>query len=405
MPWGTLQLGGLLLKETDTLTDATNANTGERAVKVEGRETVPGATLADIEAKQEDIVSIMGRTLPAVFQRKTLYNGYYVVTDANAEYEKWVEGPAQVRWSLALGFLGPDSAVDLESRLANVVRLNDFSLAGERWHAPPVGHYSYQVGTAVPSLVSRTSADGVVVVYRSIPAATNPRWGASPANYLLGRVRVLQGAIERAGVGITLTPTGWEMNNALVRVKVDTIAAASTLRVAAWTGAAWQDKSWDVRYAGTTALPAHVKSATVMRNDSEMCTVRLVLQLPADSSRKLLDVSLRRGSRFIECYAQTVAAVTLVATPDTLEAAVDTSASGYMRATSNDAAGNRFVTGSARSFTADANGGISKAATTTLDFFIGVEAAGTGAVAGDQATNLRDQYIGAMTEKVGVARR
>jgi hypothetical protein len=405
MAWGTLQLGGLLLKETDTLTDATNANTGERAVKVEGRETVPGATLADIEAKQEDIVSIMGRTLPVMFQRKTTYNGYYVVADANADYEKWVEGPAQVRWSLSLGFLGPDSAVDLESKLANVVRLNDFALTGERWHAPPIGHYSYQVGTSVPSLVSRTSVDGAIVVYRSIPAATNPRWGASPANFLLGRVRVLQGTIERAGIGITLTPTGWEMNNALVRVRLDPVGTNSTLEVSAWTGGAWRTKLWDVRYAGTTALPAHVKSATVMRNDAEMCTVRLVLQLPADSSRKLLDVSMRRGSRFVECYAQTVSSATLVATPDTLETAADTSASGYMRATSNDGAGNRFVTGSARTFTADANGGISKAATTTLDFFIGVEAGGTGAVAGDQATNLRDQYIGAMAEKVGVARR
>jgi hypothetical protein len=405
MAWGTLQLGGLLLKELDTITDAINANTGERAVRLEGRETVPGATLADIEAKQEDIVSSLGRIFPAVFQRKTLYNGYYEVTDAGAEYEKWVEGPAQVRWNLALAYLGPESTVDLESRLANVVRLNDFSLTGERWHAPPIGHYSYQVGTSVPGLVARTSVDGVINVYRSIPAATNPRWGASPANYLLGRVRVLQGAIERSGVGVTLTPTGWEVNNALVRVRPDPVGSNSTLEVSAWTGAAWRTKLWDVRFAGTTALPAHIKAATVMRNDAEMCTVRLVLQMPADSSRKLLDVSLRRGSRFGEFYAQAVAAVTMVATPDTLETAADTSASGYMRATSNDANGNRFVTGSARSFTAEANGGISKAATTTLDFFIGVEAGGTGAVTGDQATQLRDQYIGAMAEKVGVARR
>lgn len=405
MAWGTLQLGGLLLKELDTLVDATNANTGERAVRLEGRETVPGATLAAVEAKQEDVVGLMGRVLPAIFERKTLYNGYYLVTDANAEYEKWVEGPAQVRWSLSLGYLGPDNTVDLESRLANVVRLNDFSLTGERWHAPPIGHYSYQVGTSVPSTVSRTSVDGAIVVYRSLPAATNPRWGASPANYLLGRVRVLQGSIERSGRAITLTPTGWEVNNALVRVKPDPVGSNSTLEVSAWTGGAWRTKLWDVRYGGTTALPAHIKSATVMRNDPEMCTIRLVLQLPADSSRKLLDVSLRRGSRFAECYAQTVAAATLVATPDTLETAADTSASGYMRATSNDAAGNRFVIASARSFTAEANGGISKAATTTLDFCIGVEAGGTGAVAGDQATNLRDQYIGAMAEKVGVARR
>ena len=404
MAWGTLQLGGLLLKELDTLTDATNANTGQRAVKIEGRETVPGATLAAIEAKQEDIVGLFDRLVAAQFQRKTLYNGYYIVSDANAEYEKWVEGPAQVRWSLALDYVGPDNQVDLESRLANVVRANDFALTGERWHAPSIGHYSYQVGNTVPALVARTSADGVINVYRSLPAATNPRWGASPANYVLGRARVLQGGIERTGVGITLTSTGWEVNNALVRVK-PAVSGSSTLTVSAWTGGAWRDKDWDVRFSGTTVLPAHVLAVAALRNDPEMVVLRLVIQMPADSSRRLLDVSLRRGSRFLEGYAQVASSTTIVVTPDTLEAATDNHTTGWMRATSNDAAGNRFVIGSARTFATETNGGIQKTTTTTLDFFIGVEAGGSGAVSGDQGLDLRNQYIGAMAEKVGVARR
>jgi hypothetical protein len=404
MAWGTLQLGGLLLKETDILTDATNANTGVRAVKLEGRETVPGTTLTDVEAKQEDIVGSFGRLFAVQFSRKAVYNGYYVVSDANAEYEKWVEGPAQVRWSLSLDYVGPESTVELESRLANVVRANDFALTGERWHAPAGGHYSYQLGGTVPANVSRTSADGALVVYRSITAGLNPRWGASPAGYLLGRVRVLQGGIERTAASPTLTPAGWEVNNALVKVAPATSGVA-TLTVSAYTGAAWRAKDWDVRINGTTIITSHVKAVTVLRNDSEMVALRLVVQMPADSSRKLLDISLRRGSRFMEGYLQAGTSTTLVATPDTLETATNNASAGWMRATSNDGAGNRFVTGSARSFTAETNGGITKATTTTLDFFIGVEAGGSGAVSGDQGLDLRNQYIGAMAEKVGVAKR
>lgn len=404
MAWGTLQLGGLLLKETDILTDATNANTGERAVHLEGRESVPGTTLVDAEAKQEDIVGLFGRVVPAQFQYKTLYNGYYLVSDANAEYEKWAQGPAQVRWTLALDFIGPETTVDLESRLANVVRANDFALTGERWHAPAGGHYSYQLGNTVPALVARTSADGALTVYRSISAGLNPRWGASPSGYLLGRARVLQGGIERTAVQATLTPTGWEVNNALVRVRPD-ISGGATLGVAAWTGAAWQNKNWDIRLGGTTILPAHFKAATVLRNDAEMVVLRLVVQLPANSSRRLIDLTLRRGSRFVEGYVQDPSSTTIVVTPDVLETATDNHTAGWMRATSNDAAGNRFVTGSARSFTAETNGGITKATTPTLDFFIGVEAGGSGAVSGDQGLDLRNQYIGAMAEKVGVAKR
>lgn len=402
--WGTLTVGGLQLRELDILTDATNANTGERAVRLEGVETTPSYSLATVEARQEDIMGLLGRTVPMVFQRKTSYNGFYVVTDTNATLEKWVEGPAQTRWSIAAVYVGPDNQVDIESRLANVVRANDFALTGERWHAPSIGHYSYQVGSSVPSLVSRTSADGAITVYRSIPAATNPRWGAAPANYALGRVRVLQAGLERSGLGVTLTPTGWEVNNALVRVK-PAVSGTSTLGVSAWTGGAWQVKDWDIRVAGTTMLPAHIQAVSLLRNDFEMVVLRLVVQMPADSSRKLLDISLRRGSRFMEGYLQVASSSTLVATPDSLEASTDNHTAGWMRATSNDAAGNRFVAGSARSFTAETNGGITKSAITALDFFIGVEAGGTGAVAGDQGLNLRDQYIGAMAEKVGVARR
>lgn len=404
MAWGTLQLSGLLLKELDILTDATNANTGARAVHLEGRETVPGYTLAQVEAKQEDIVGIFGRLVAAQFQYKTFYNGYYVVSDANAEYEKWAQGPAQVRWTMALDYIGPDNQVDIESRLANVVRANDFALTGERWHAPAGSHYSYQVGNSVPANLTRTGADGGIVVYRTLPAATNPRWGATPAGYILGRSRVLQGGIERSGNTVTLTPTGWEVNNSLVRVAPD-VSGASTFGISAWTGGAWQNKNWDIRFNGTTVLPAHFKAVTVLRNDPEMVVLRIVVQMPANTSRRLIDVSLRRGSRFMEGYAQDVTSTTIVATPDVLEAATDNHTAGWMRATANDAAGNRFVAGSARNFTAETNGGISKAAATTLDFFIGVEAGGSGAASGDQGLDLRNQYIGAMAEKVGVAKR
>lgn len=405
MAWGTLQIGGLLLKELDVLTDATNANTGERAVRVEGSETVPGATLAAVESKQEDVMGLIGRLVPVIFQRKALYNGYYLVTDTNAEYEKWVEGPAQVRWSLAMEFVGTEGQVDIESRLANVVRLNDFALTGERWHAPAIGHYAYQTGSTVPSFVARTGADGVMNVYRAIPAATNPRWGATAPNYLLGRVRLLQGAIERTGVGVSLTATGWEVNNALVRIK-PAVSGTSTFTISAWTGGAWRDKDWDMRFSGTTVLPAsNVLAVTVLRNDPEMVVLRLVVQMASDSSRRLVDISLRRGSRFVEGYVQVAAGSTIAMTPDVAETATDNHTTGWMRATSNDAAGNRFVVGSARTFATETNGGIQKAATTTLDFFVGVEAGGSGAVSGDQGLDLRNQYIGAMAEKVGVARR
>jgi len=56
-------------------------------------------------------------------------------------------------------------------------------------------------------------------------------------------------------------------------------------------------------------------------------------------------------------------------------------------------------------FDPHASGGLTKTSTTWLDFYIGVVAAGGSAVSGDQATNLRDQYIGALPEVVAAVRR
>jgi hypothetical protein len=65
---------------------------------------------------------------------------------------------------------------------------------------------------------------------------------------------------------------------------------------------------------------------------------------------------------------------------NTAEAFVDTSAQGYLTATADDADGNRFACGSARTFVAQANGGVQKNTTTSLDFWIGVSTTAGGGV-------------------------
>ncbi len=81
-----------------------------------------------------------------------------------------------------------------------------------------------------------------------------------------------------------------------------------------------------------------------------------------------------------------------------------TASTGYIVATAADGASNKYILGSAKSFTADnTNGGISKAATPTLDAFIGVVVNGAGA--GDIAADLFKQYLGAPSEFVQGVRR
>jgi hypothetical protein len=134
-----------------------------------------------------------------------------------------------------------------------------------------------------------------------------------------------------------------------------------------------------------------------------MCIMRLVKGL--SPGRASLDLTLRRGSRFVEGYLQTGTSATLAAYRSTLETNTSFAASGYVTATGDDADGNRFAVGSARTFTAHTNGGVIKSSATSLDFWIGVEAGGGSAVSGDAATDLRSQYVACLPEAVYGVRR
>ena len=169
-----------------------------------------------------------------------------------------------------------------------------------------------------------------------------------------------------------------------------------------YTGGAWRSKLWDVSAGSVISTWL---GATLLRNDPEMVVLRLLGG--TQPGRVTLDLTLRRGSRFIEAYLQRSTSTTLSIFLHTSETTTNNlAASGYVVATGNDANSNRYTAGSAAaSTTAHANGGVSKATATAVDVYMGVVAGGGSAVSGDAAVDLRNQYIGAVSELVSAVRR
>lgn len=406
MGWGIAQVGRLQLSEQYTLSESHNAGTKEKTVGLSGQHYTgwKGIDTAGVQRLQEDVLGLADRIVPVVFQQKTDQNGFYRVHDVNVERLQWEdEAVASFAWSFILQKFGPDNSVDLESRFGTIVRTNAYSLTGERWQAPPIGHYGYFTGSSVPSgSVTRTGQDGAITVYRSVPSGINPRWGCPVGSYAGGRARLLTGGFERVGTSLRANTTDWELNNGLVRVTP--LTSNGMLRISAWGGTAWEDKDWHIAKGGATTSLGNFDQLTVIRNDYEMVTIRLLKA--ASPGRTLVDVTLRRGSRFVEIFVQTHSSDTLGAYLHTTETATDnTAASGYVVATGDDPSGNRFIVGSSVAVTYTANRGLSKAAVTSLDMYIGAVVGGGSAAAGDQATNLRDQYIGAVAETTTVVKR
>ena len=368
MQTGVLTVGSLTLNETNIIQDSAD-NSGARVIQITGRET--SCEIPTIPLLKDNIMSLIGRLMPVQFQYKTSYNGYYVVSNVSIEFEKWYQGSMLIGWSMSLNLVGPDNAVDIESRLANVIRSNNFGLVGERWHAPPIGHYGYYVGAVAPASVTRQSEAGAITVYRSIPTAINPRWGAPVGSFLAGRVRFLDNGTERIGVRDLIPTIGWELNNSLVRVR-PAAAGTTTLNVGFYDGTTWIARDWDLRIAGDSLVPAtHFKSVEVTRADPEAVAIRIVAIQPSNTVlRVIVDLLLRRGSRFVEGYIQRVVSGLVEVTPDVN--AEMTMQTGYTVAPADDTRV-RVATGTSKTFIQDANGGLEITSTTAMDFWIGAE--------------------------------
>lgn len=410
MTFGTIAIGRLSLVElpanpATSASQPATAGAAPRTLSLSGQESFPAATtttLVALQARHADILGLTGAFVPVIFGDKTDLNGYYRVASAGADAINWNGETATADWTLALERAGADTEVDVESRLTGGVRVNNFSAVGSRWHAPPIGHDSYWSGTgSTPSVVTRTGADGAMTVYLGLPTPCIPRYDCPVGSYLNGRTRFTDtNGIERTGISFPTTATGWTLHNALVRVTP--IASLGILSVDAWTGGAWQAKNWDIQLGGVSV--GAPKTVSLLRNEPEIIVLRLLWS--RSPGRVTADITLRRGSRFAELYVQAEVAATLKIVRGTTEIGASGGSGAYVTANANDGAGNRYIVGSALTNTADtAIGGISRAATTTLDAFVGVVAGGSGAVSGDLAADLFNQYCSAAAELVQAVRR
>jgi hypothetical protein len=404
MAWGTVKVGRLSLREALTpAAESIDTSTMLRTLTITGQEASPDLTSVALAASQDDVHGLYGSLVPVVFTSKTDRNGYYRVSSAAATLNNWTGEVLTCDWSLQLERVGADTEADVESRLAgSLTRNTSFAATGDRTHAPSIGHYAYWAGTTQPSTVSRSSSDGTMTVYRGVSTTVNPRWGCPVGSYLNGRCRFIDAnSLERTGSNFTVASSGWTLHNGLVQVQLLS-GVPAVMSVASWTSGAWAAKGWDLQIsAGSLGVP---DTTTVIRNDPEMVILRLLWDYSPAPGRVTADLVLRRGSRLLEIYLQSEFSTTLKVKRQATEAS--TSGTGYIRATSNDASGNRFVLGSAQAFTGDTtNGAISKSSTTTMDAFIAVELAGSSAVSGDQAAQLHSQYLGMPSEAVRGVRR
>ncbi len=397
--FGAVTVGRLTLRESLDKIDESSTGQDIRSTSLTGQDASPPNSSALVHAFQDDIAGLAGELVPITFTNKADRNGYYMVMAGKPSITNITSSVIQCDWAIDINRIGSDNEIDLESRITgSVIRTNSFGATGERWHAPPVSGYGWTTSGTLPTTMTRNTTEGSITVYRGIAAGTNPRWGCPVAGYGGGRCRVLDAnGFERTGRDWSPSPSSWEANNGLVKVTPGLSGGSFT--ISAYTGAAWQAKEWDFVLAGTPI--AAFTSMSVLRNAYEQVVIRLMYA--QNPGRTTVDISLRRGSRFAEFYVQTGVSATLGLVRHAAEAGTD-SGTGWLNATSLDAANNEYIIGSTRAYTPDAtNGGISVTGL-VFDAFIGV-LAGMSPVSGDTGADLYNQYMVGPNELVQGVRR
>lgn len=390
-----LTVGRVRLNESEFRTlDEKPSDNGGRIVSTSGVEIRPLITKEALRALSANINGMAGIMVPVVFGSKSEWDGYYTVRGCSATVTDWdEEGVGLLEWEFELDLVGHANDIDIQSRLSGPpALLNDFSGAGERWHAPPIGHTAYWSGPSQPAQIIRQTVDGPMRVYVPIDPDTSPRFHCPVGEYGKGRVRFIDSDnIERSGQSMNVEPTDWTLTNAMLRVQ----EIPEGIMVSAWDDG-WRGKIWQISRDGVAL--GRPTAVTVLHNEYEMVVIRCLWNL-VSGGRCQADLTLRRGSRFVEVYfksmLQGVIAIKLAST----EAGF--AGTGFVRADADDSDGNRYVIGSAKTFDADtAVGGISKSATRVLDAFIGAAIGGSGATGAETEDRLLQQYLGAPAERI-----
>ncbi len=325
------------------------------------------------------------------------------------------------RVTIRMERVGSESETEIQSLITGTVLTNAHGLdAGETapFHAPAVGHLAYNSVDGTPTQRTRTGDEGAVEWYDGIDNTVDPTWSVAPSSFYDGSAKIYVTSILRAGTDAPNDVDDFELSNSLVKVTPGTTTGSSNgrLDVSWYDGAQWDTAMrFKIIYdaaGGANVIPGwHYMS--IIRNDAEVCILRLVRDAaPATSAhRHVLDLMLRRGSRFVSCfYTWTGAAEDWDVIRDSNDAAsafTPTGASSAVGVVDDSATdNNKFVIATAAAHSArTTEGGVRiTGPTQTFDFMIGAEVGATPGT-GNDADELALQYFGWIAERDRAVRR
>lgn len=349
------------------------------------------------------------------------FDGYYRVESVSVDTYPKYDG--LFPYSIQLSRVADGASPRIDSTLVGALRTNGNSVTtGRAVHIVPldgVGYYAKGgvFGTytdAVTGAVSRPSENGpgFGTAVGAISAVTNgfASFECAPGDYYDGTCLIRSGTTLRRVMGQRMKrlPTNWEIGNGIIKC---TPASTGRLQFEMWNGSAWESaKTMDFSFtsaSGTNGLAAWV-DVSVQRNSPEAAAIRLIGSTSTSGTGALesrvfqVDIMVQRGKRHMVLRQTKFGGTTgvLAFYRDTAEAA--TAITGAIRATSNDANGNRYILAMAEAFTADLTQGSVRLTSNGLSntVMFGYELDGSSAASNDTAANIVGEFYYPINERM-----
>lgn len=375
-------------------------------------------TLEETQLLRNELIAQIGKLVTVAYDTDDTLNGAAIIIDADIDI-RWTDGalldPGYFRFELNCEWLGSFAELEYQSLLSMVSAAEDFGTDPWFWHSPPIGARAYSAGGNQPTLIERPTEDGPILVAYDIPQGTHPTWSVHPDNYYLGAVELWAGGYLRAGQDMPMDPADWEINGKVMKVRpgVTNGQADGVIEFAAHNGSGWGPwVPFQIVFLGEHPIPGW-DFVTVLRNDAEAVTIRLVRDALEDNpstAKHELDITVRRGGALVTLVykfdAYTGHAGHAVFRADGPAAATRPEGASYI---SFDAAinGDQWVLGCPKEFTEDTTDGGFQLdnPSNNMPFFVAANVGSQSNDTGNGRADLARQFVGQVAESVRAVRR
>ena len=409
----TVTVGRLTFTSPGELSFSGSTNQPSNQINISGKLAVDD--LDDAKSLRDELISMSKLDCPVAFTYTgdSTLKGYCYVESASIDISRYSIGG--INYNLDLMWLGKPGEVNLESHFSGALIENSHSISSttNQMHSPPRQHYTYHhTGTLTNTSREHYQDQSTIIKTGGNLRASNATYNVDPENYYEGAVEIKIKDYHdqlrlKAGRDSDNKPTDAVIENGLIKL---TVLGDNTSQCRFTTHLYDPDnndytssQTWSISATNSATEWQSWQSIQILKNEPQIATIRLTTHYDATNKdgRLVFDVTMKRGARHLEFVASqwqvqqlNIKAVTSLA---------GTNATGYVKATSADTQGNKYIIGTPSAYTANtSNLGIAVTGSTAVKGFIGGE---IGSASGaNTSDSIRDQYIDSIFETVRVVK-